>query len=63
MPEFAHADRNMIEAENSMWNVYEILGSIETAGSWAPRIDGIRLLTQHVAEELRNYNDQFETAD
>lgn len=61
MPEFTYDDRLMIMSEAEMWAARQILLEAEgNSGVWNERIKAARVVVQKIAEELRNYNDQFE---
>lgn len=63
MPEFTHADRNMIDAENALWNCREILVNIENAGAFTNKIGTLQEQVEFLAAQIRAYNDQFEVAE
>jgi hypothetical protein len=63
MPQFTHADRNMIEAEMCVWNAAEVLSNIEQSGEFRNRIQACRSDLEKIAREMREYNDQFEEED
>jgi len=60
MPEFTRADRNMIEAENTLWNVDALLCRTEHEGAFKSRFDALRDAVESLASDMREYNDQFE---
>lgn len=61
MPEFTNADRCMIEMECRMWTIRQMLVDAEdNCGGWNDRVRKLRIDAQKLAQELRDYNDQFE---
>lgn len=61
MPEFSNADRCMIETECRLWTINQMLiDSDGDCGAWDDRIREVRKTIKKLAEELRDYNDQFE---
>jgi len=60
VPQYEHADRCMIEAEQTLWIVHEALSQIEHSGSFTGRIQDCRREIEKIAKELLEYNDQFE---
>lgn len=63
MPQFTHLDRCMIEAESMLWIANEVLSIREHSGAFADRIAEVQKQVQKLAEEMREYNDQFETEE
>lgn len=62
MPQFTNADREMLNAETSLWNAIEILDRLD-AGEWTHRIRDARERLIVIVRQLREYNDQFEEAE
>lgn len=61
MPQFTHGDRNMVMTEAILWASVSLLtGHIDNAGVWSDRIYALAKSLEHVAQEIRDYNDQFE---
>lgn len=63
MPEFTNQDRQMIEAEQTLWNVSALLDNVQGGGAWRKRIKELHESCVVVARKLQEYNDQFETED
>lgn len=63
MPQFSHQDRRMIEAEETLWNVVDLLNSLTEIGAFSGRVSAASRLIEVIAKELQGYNDQFETED
>ena len=63
MPEYSFDDREMLNAEQSLWNVYEILKNTPSTShnKFSDRLKSIEIAVEELAIELRDYNDQFET--
>jgi hypothetical protein len=64
MPQFTYADRMMIQAEQSLWNVTEILKQeANTDHGFTKQIRELMKQASQLAGEIRDYNDQFETEE
>lgn len=62
MPEYSYADRMLIQAEQSLWNVTEILRQeANTDHGYTKQIRELLKQSQQLAAEIREYNDQWET--
>lgn len=64
MPQFTYADRMLIQAEQSLWNVVEILKQeANTDHGFTKQIRELMKAGERIAAEIREYNDQFETEE
>lgn len=64
MPQFTYADRMLIQAEQSLWNVTEILKQeANTDHGFTAKIRELMQQASQLAGEIREYNDQWETAE
>lgn len=63
MPQFTYDDRCVVNAENTLWNVREMLNGLDHAGAWTDRIVELRKQVEVIAAELREHNDQFEESE
>jgi hypothetical protein len=64
MPEYTYEDRCVIMAEQSMWTVVEILkAESNTDHGFTKAIKAVLDAALNVAQQLGQYNDQFETVE
>lgn len=63
MPEVTYDDRCMFATEASLWAILAIMQHMDHDDAWSDRITKVRNEIKVLACELRDYNDQFETAD
>lgn len=66
MTEFSYEARLMVMRESSLWTIHRMLREeFESAmdDSWKPRIKAMMDEAKKLAEEIRDYNDQFEVED
>lgn len=64
MPEYTYQDRCVIMAEQSMWTVVEILkAEVNSDHGFTKEIKAVFDSAVNVAQQLQEYNDQFETVE
>lgn len=66
MPEYTHAHKLLIMAEQAMWNVVEILNDQQRtceSNEFFSKMSVLEGQARALARELRDYNDQFETEE
>lgn len=65
MPAFSYRDKLTIMQEQTLWTVTELLKQEASAidHAWQSRIAALAQSALELAQELRSYNEQFETED
>jgi len=62
MPEFSSDDRELLGAEQTIWNVANLLDdAAKSSHGFTKQIAKLRDDALALARELRSYNDQFES--
>lgn len=59
MPNWTYDDRNLLDAETSLWNAWKLLERPE-AGAWTDRMRKLRDELALLAKEIQTYNEQWE---
>lgn len=60
MPSWNHQDREILSLEERLWCAQSILGEVAIAGEWRGRVKKIHADLTALAQEVRDYNDEWE---
>jgi len=65
MPAFTLEDRLLVMQEQALWIAFNVLReeAVSLDHKWKDRIEKLAFDAKQIAQELRDYNDQFEQED